>query len=184
MRITFRRSAQAAVEDDLYFPGVAHRLIDGLIHIDHVFRPGGDHPAEPLQGLAHLDLRQGSILGIILVPPFHGYLDGRFVAGLPAHAHPAGMIARMPDGRCARPFRSSCSPRGGPPSDPSVCPENIGPTPPASCFSAPVSSIPGPRPFPPDSSTIPPGALSTISVSSTLLEFLQSATPLKIWAKT
>ena len=93
-----RRSRQAAVEDDLDLPAVLHRLGDGLLHIDDVPRTVGDHPPEPLQRLAHLELRQGSLLAVVLVPPLHRHLDGRLVPGGAADAHPARMMARMADG--------------------------------------------------------------------------------------
>ncbi len=81
---------QAAVKDNFDFAGVAHGFADGLLHVDDVPRAGGDHPAQPLQSLPHLERRQRAFLGVVFVPPLHGHFNGRFVPGAPPTRIPPG----------------------------------------------------------------------------------------------
>jgi len=89
---------QTAVEDDRDLAAVAHRLSDRLVHIHDIPRPVRNHSPESLQGLAHLEFRQGALLAVVPVAPLQRHLDGGFVSGGAPHAHPVGMMARMADG--------------------------------------------------------------------------------------
>ncbi len=50
---------------------------------------------QALDGLSDHGLGQGTVQGIILVPPLHGDLDGGEVPGHAAHAHAVGVISGM-----------------------------------------------------------------------------------------
>ena len=117
-RITFRRSFETAVKDDLDLPGIFHGLVNGLVDIDPVFGAGRHHVPEPFQGLADLGLGQGAILGIILIAPLHGHLDGRLVPRHAPHPHaPRGGSRNGPPAKFRR-CRSICFPRDVPRSVP------------------------------------------------------------------
>ncbi len=95
---------EAAVEDDVDLPAVAYRLVDGLVDVHHVPGARRGHPAQFLQGLADLTLRQGAFLGVVPVAPLHGHLDGRLVPRAPAHPHPSRVVPGVAHRR--RPLRA------------------------------------------------------------------------------